>query len=328
MGTARSSGISFGNWKPYDGVGSLTSFRDRILGCIVGGAIGDAFGGAYEGLAAPVDVNAESFDHWRLSDDTQLTLATCEGIIRRGRVDAEAIASSFVEWFRARRITGLGASTLKALNDLAIGAHWALSGRRGEMGAGNGAAMRIAPLAFFCEPGRSEARKLISDICRITHHNDEAYVGALAVVIAIRSSWNRHQLKENSLLDYVCAHLPGTAVRDRIRDIATLDQQLTIADVASKYGNSGYVVESIPLALYGSQLVNQIGFEGMIIQLISAGGDTDTIASIAGQVAGAWIGYKALPLNLVAGLPDSSLVTRTASEFADVAEPFCRIWDK
>lgn len=303
----------------------MTSIRDRILGCIVGGAIGDSCGGAYEGRVAPVDVNLESSEHWHLSDDTQLTLATCEAIIRRGRVDAEAIAGSFAEWFRARRITGLGASTLKALNDLAIGAHWALSGRRGEMGAGNGAAMRIAPLAFFCDPGCSESRKLISDTCRITHHNDEAYVGSLAVVIAIRSSWNRDQPKENSLLQYVCAHLPNTAVSDRIRDIATLDRQFTIADVASKYGNSGYVVESIPLALFGSQLVNQIGFEDMVIQLISAGGDTDTIASIAGQVAGAMIGYKALPPNLVAGLPDSSLVTRTAAEFADVAEPFCRI---
>lgn len=53
--------------------------------------------------------------------------------------------------------------------------------------AGNGAAMRIAPLAFHVDPALAQDRQVIRDVCRITHHNDEAYVGALAIVGAVRS---------------------------------------------------------------------------------------------------------------------------------------------
>src|SRR5260370_495332 len=122
-----------------------------------------------------------------LSDDTQLTLATCQSIIECGRVDPENLASHFLRWYLAGRIRGMGSSALKAMRDLAVGTHWALAGARGEFAAGNGAAMRIAPLAFLLNPSDAGDRTVIRDVCRITHHNDEAYAGALAVMLAIRS---------------------------------------------------------------------------------------------------------------------------------------------
>jgi ADP-ribosyl-[dinitrogen reductase] hydrolase len=81
----------------------------------------------------------------------------------------------------------MGSSTLKAMRDLSSGVHGALAGSCGEYSAANGVAMRIAPLAFLWDPSNPSKRALIGDVCRITHHNDEAYGGALAVVLAIRS---------------------------------------------------------------------------------------------------------------------------------------------
>lgn len=144
---------------------------DAILGCIVGGAIGDAAGAAFEGKQAAPTVPILSNADWRLTDDTQLTLATCEALTDAENPDPALIAASFLRWFRARRLSGLGASTLKALRDLEVGAHWALAGHKGERAAGNGAAMRIAPLAFCLDPLTEQSRRLIRDICRITHHN-------------------------------------------------------------------------------------------------------------------------------------------------------------
>ena len=109
---------------------------DTILGCIVGGAIGDAAGASFEGspnCSSPLVLNGAD---WHLTDDTQLTLATCEALTQHGTPDPAHIAASFLRWFRARRLTGLGASTLKALLDLEAGAHWALAGRKGEHAAG------------------------------------------------------------------------------------------------------------------------------------------------------------------------------------------------
>ena len=82
-------------------------------------------GGPFEGQPGPITFR----DHqeWRISDDTQLTLATCESIIELdGSISPEHIAGRFVQWFRERRITGMGSSTLKALRDLDAGLHWAL----------------------------------------------------------------------------------------------------------------------------------------------------------------------------------------------------------
>src|SRR4051794_25847966 len=94
---------------------------DAILGCIVGGAIGDAAGAANEGKEAGPLIPTILSDDWRLTDDTQLTLATCKALIDAGDPDPALIAASFLRWYRARRLTGLGASTLKALRDLEVG---------------------------------------------------------------------------------------------------------------------------------------------------------------------------------------------------------------
>src|SRR5437762_6411094 len=149
---------------------------DRARGCILAGTIGDAMGGPFEGKPGPLKFHDPS--NWSISDDSQLTLATCESIAEVGAVRPDRIAVRFVDWFRDGRITGVGASTLKALRDLDAGAHWALAGAKGEMSAGNGAAMRIAPLAFYLNPAVAQHRQLLRDVCRISHHNEEAYVGA------------------------------------------------------------------------------------------------------------------------------------------------------
>jgi ADP-ribosylglycohydrolase len=290
------------------------TLQNRIIGCIVGGAIGDALGSRFEGQP---DTPASGKDQFgRLTDDTQLTLATCEAIISTGWPDPSVIAATLLSWFRASRFTGLGASTLKALRDLDAGAHWALAGRRGERAAGNGAAMRAAPLAFCTEPGTEEGRRLIRDICRITHHNDEAYVGALAIVLVIRTAFRNRP--EATSLPLIAAQLPDTSVRDRLIAYSCLPPPIRLQQVAARHGTSGYVAESIPFALLAAQQVEDLGFAEMAAQVISAGGDTDTNAALACQVAGTKLGLSGLPADLIAGLPQVEMVLRIAGSFAEV----------
>jgi ADP-ribosylglycohydrolase len=103
-----------------------------------------------------------------------LTLPTSEAITSTRAVDPEAIAAAMLRWYRRGQLSGLGSSTLKALRDLDAGIHWALAGQLGERAAGNGGAMRIAPLAFMLDASLPESRRTIRDVCRITHHSDEA----------------------------------------------------------------------------------------------------------------------------------------------------------
>ena len=154
-----------------------------------------------------------------LSDDTELTLATCESIIESGRIDPAALASRFSRWFLEGRVHGMGSSTLKALRDLAVGTHWALAGAVGEFAAGGGAAMRVAPLSFLLNPTDAQDRIVIRDVCRITHHSDEAYAGALAVVLAIHSVLAGSWSEDRSFLEATTDGLPDSRVRDRCESL-------------------------------------------------------------------------------------------------------------
>jgi ADP-ribosyl-[dinitrogen reductase] hydrolase len=286
--------------------------HDQVMGCLLGGALGDAWGGPWEGRVGPIhfEIPARS----SVSDDTQLTLATCESIIENDCVDPECLASHFLMWFMKGRISGIGASTLKAMRDLAAGTHWALAGSRGEYAAGNGAAMRIAPLAFLLDPKSPDHRRTVRDVCRITHHNDEAYVGALAVLLAIRSVLTGEWSQQNTFLRAALDSLPDSAVRDRVGLLIGL--QIPPSEIASRFGASGYVVDTVPLALYCAQSIAEESLPAVLALAISAGGDTDTIASITGQIAGTVARISDLSDDLFAGVEDRDAIFRSAQKFA------------
>lgn len=247
----------------------------NLRSCLEGGAAGDCIGGPLEGR--PPGESELPVGPWRISDDTILSLATARALVGAEGVTPEGIAASFVEAFEGG-IAGLGASTLKALRDLKAGVHWALAGRRGEHAAGNGAAMRIAPLAFYLDAKDPSERRTVRDVCRITHHNDEAYVAALSVLLAMQeqAGWGLGDVAET---------LPDTKVRDALLALAALPAGSSVATAAECVGTSGYAPESVPLALFIAASAESL--ESGIFAAVGCGGDTDTIASIVGQIMGA-----------------------------------------
>ena len=274
---------------------------ERFEGCIIGGAIGDAWGSGFENLIQEADdtfylgskPRAET-PIWGITDDTQLTLATIEALVEDANSSPETIANHFLNYYKQRKLKGIGASTLKSLRELSLGGHWSQVGRRGEYAAGNGAAMRIAPIAFIYDITNSKIR----DLCMITHNNDEAYIGARSVVVAIREILNNKWTGDTNLIESIIDQIPDTRVRDRlieIKDIKNLEE-------IGRRGNDGYVVNSIPLAIAAANKVREIGIKEMYLQLIKIGGDTDTNCSIAGQIAGALIGLKEIPEELLTKL--------------------------
>jgi ADP-ribosylglycohydrolase len=290
------------------------SVMDRVRGMVLGGAIGDAWGRPYEGSitrACPLPLELV------VTDDTQLTMATCEAIVESRRVDPAAIAACFTVWFIDGRLRGLGASTTKALRDLAAGAHWALAGAKGERAAGNGAAMRIAPLAFFLDPANEAERRMLRDVSSITHRNDEAYAGALAIVAAVRLATTSGYPMSRLLAD-VAPSLPDSQVRDRILKYATFPDDVEPPDIGQTWGSSGFVADSVPLALFAARAIGRRNFTEVVGSAVSAGGDTDTIGSLAGQIAGAAVGLAGLSEDLLARLRDLTEIAATAEAFARV----------
>jgi ADP-ribosyl-[dinitrogen reductase] hydrolase len=285
------------------------SLNHRVIGSILGGALGDAIGSAFEGREPAFEFVVPR--QLRISDDTQMTLATCEAIMERTPVLPESIALHFSRWHRSRRITGMGSSTLKALTELDAGGHWALVGASGDQSAGNGAAMRVAPLAFLLNPDNDLDRQTIRDVCRITHRNDEAYIGGLAIIRAIRHALANESLDER-VIQALIVSLPDSRVRDRFIEIE--DNSLTVQDYATTFACGGYVVDSVPLAVLAS--VKSQDYMSGIATIMQCGGDTDTIASMYGQIFGAAHGVDALPGDLIWQIDEVDLIEEIASTFA------------
>lgn len=288
------------------------ALADRIRGSLLLGALGDALGSAVEGM---IPASNPILHLGPITDDTQLTLATCVSIVAAGEVSPEHIAATFADWHLHRRFQGLGSSTLKALTDLTAGQHWALAGAKGERAAGNGAAMRIAPLAFCLNPDTSEDRRTMRDVCRITHHHDEAYIGALAIVLAIRGV-AYDSVPFAALLAHVASHIPDSQVRDRLREI--LDAQpRSIAAAAEQFGNTGFVADAVPFALFAASRCEDHSPHSILQQIIATGGDTDTNASLAGQILGAALGYATLPQQWMSQLNLDAELVAIVDQFVD-----------
>lgn len=270
----------------------------QFEGSIIGGAIGDAWGSAYENVKPVADDSATFYlgekktpiYNRAITDDTQLTLATCEAIAENDVLTPELLADKFIHYYKQKKFNGVGSSTLKSLQDLSAGIHWSQAGRTGEYAAGNGAAMRIASLAFY----PSISREVIRDICRITHRNDEAYAAALAIIIAIRAIIN-NEWRDNSLLQMIIGQVPDSNTRDRLIQIESLP--VTSIEEVARLGTSGYAADSIPFALFAASQIKRMDFETILQQVITAGGDTDTNASLTGQVAGAFLTIEGIPAN-------------------------------
>jgi ADP-ribosylglycohydrolase len=294
----------------------MTCDISRISRCIISGAFGDAFGGPYENRPGPIELQENA--SLVLSDDTQLTLATCEAIvIAHGAAVPSIIAAQMARWHSGGRVTGAGAATTKALSELAFGGHWALVGRKGEMAAGCGAAMRIAPLAFILDPADASARQVIRDVSRITHHNEEAYCGALAVALAIRAAWTDAWTRGAGLLEIVAEGLPDCATRDRCRELANVGRLCALQEMATRFGCSGHVVDVVPLALLAAERA-ALTFSAILEEIVKVGGDTDTAASIMGQIVGASLGFPGVQQDFLSKVADSDTVVEIAANFANL----------
>ena len=137
-------------------VNQLVDYQDKYRGAMLGTGIGDALGRAAEGLSPRNIIEAygtvDSFIPWHgwvdgptgtLTDDTELALCIAESIVECGRFDPQDLADRFAAWVRVGR--GVGSATRAACRRLPMGAPWY---EAGSASAGNGAAMRAAPIGL------------------------------------------------------------------------------------------------------------------------------------------------------------------------------------
>ena len=292
---------------------------ERALGALTGLALGDALGmptqsmsptqirrcyGAITGLRNAVAEQpiAPSMPAGSVTDDTEQALILA-GLLTDGggRIDPHQLAAALLSWEDDMRARGsldlLGPSTKLALERVRAGADPHCTGREGTT---NGAAMRVAPvgIAFSLSTDGDALAQAVHESCLFTHDTglgfDAVGIVAAAVCAAIDGVDAAGALE--AALDFVAAH-PGeghwtekASVAARTRLALATSRDLhgdALAEHLRTYvGTSVESAESVPCALVIVREFAQQPLDGLCFAA-ELGGDTDTIAAMAGAVLGA-----------------------------------------
>lgn len=306
---------------------------NKILGSILGAAVGDAmgavtetrttqmikqrFGGFVEDLVPPPD---DCFVRGRgagsVTDDFSLAYFTAVELVKcAGAVDTEVAVNSVLAWSEYPEFFNLAGSTTQAAILKLKGE--ALPDKRyylacDNIKATNGSAMKIFPVGLINPGNLDKAVQDAATVCMPTHPYDVTIAAGAAVAAAVAKA-----IENDASLDEVLKAgiygaqkglllgrkmgkpLAAPSIEKRIRlaiDIGRqgLGWEETMMELADIIGAGLPAAEAIPCA-FGILAANPGDTMGAIKMGVNIGGDTDTVATIVGAMAGALYGAKTIP---------------------------------
>ncbi len=325
---------------------------NQISGCIAGLALGDAFGmpgqptpestlernnGPITTLLPPPpgDVTGHAgLQAGHATDDTTAMLAIVEAIIQHKALTQEIVAEAIINW--VEELGGLetpyiGPSTKRAVRALLEGVPASESGK---FGWTNGAAMRVAPIGFLYPNDLDATVKAAVDSAYPTHATSTACGGAAAVACAVNQIAAQSSLGKASVDDVITAAIYGAEQGEALgieRTAPSLRARITFAvdltmgnrphdlvqrDLYDLVGTGMGTYESVPSALALFYLAKGDPLQTLKL-CANIGGDTDTMAAIAGALCGTLHGYYGLPQDMV-----RTVEVVNNYDFIDVAERF------
>ena len=316
--------------KDGDGMKKVKADFNQYIAAILGLIVGDALG---------VPAEFKSRDHLKdnpitdmigygthnqpagtWSDDSSMVIATMEwlGEIKNKQPDYTLLMDKFSNWMiygdytPYGRIFDYGISTGRAINNYINGITPLQCGGRTEWNNGNGALMRILPVALWYsnELATEEMRgkELIYDLSSLTHGHLRSKVGCLIyskIVADILYSSDKDKMKSVEKSISTCKKYFDCMDDEEIRiekekyfrlwNMAAF-QKLEEEDIRS----SGYVVDTLEAALWC--FLNTYNYKDCVLKAVNLGEDTDTVGAVAGGLAGVYYGIEAIPeewINLI-----------------------------
>ena len=251
------------------------------------------------------------------TDDTQLARELVRSVVDAAGWRPDAFARRVAALFADGRDVGAGPGTRAATARLLAGTSWRESGTAAPY-AGNGSAMRAIPVGLLFGSDTRAMAQVAAEQSALTHADPRCTAGAIAVAGAASLAARSPTIVAADFLDAL-AELTGPVDDSFTRALLGLSRwnHLAPADAARRlhadgldpvfrdewHGISAYVVPSVLWSLYAF-LRSPDDYWATICTAIAVGGDTDTMAAIAGGLAGARLGPDALPADLVARVND------------------------
>ncbi len=294
--------------------------KSRLIGCLLGGAIGDAMGypvefmryadiARYFGGAGVRDLSASTL----VSDDTQMTLFTAEGLLNANRLNKPPVKSvyrSYLRWYYTQsKIKMPGAkyeggllNEPKLFATRAPGSTCLSSLSSGKMGTladpinhsrGCGGVMRVAPCAVFPQPFDLGCR-----VAAITHGHPGGYISAGALAELLQKLYYGQSLPD--AVDDLIVELEeienAESTRDALQHAVELAAEGCPCVPTIKELGEGWVgEEALAIAVY-SALSFPTDYAQAVRLAVNHDGDSDSTGSICGQIMGMLLGAGAIPV--------------------------------
>lgn len=305
---------------------------DACQGALVGAAIGDAFGAPFEGRRGQIDghevdkvvARGSAESPLPITDDAVMTIGVAESLLARGDLDEDHLASTFASAYAQEPWRGYGGGAASLLRQIAAGEDWrhAAAQQFGGQGSfGNGAAMRSAPFGVVAAGDPKRAAALAGRAARVTHTHPLGVEGAAAqaAAVALLVAFPADEALDGAGLVAALGQLltePQLIVAlESAADLAFL--RASPSEISRTLGNGVSALEAVPAALCAF-LRHSSSFADAVRFAISLGGDTDTIASMAGALAGARLGYSAIPTEWVERAESTDRLAGLASQLYSV----------
>lgn len=273
---------------------------ERFLGCLLGLAVGDALGAPYEGVPAdyvyyahgPIhELLAKSSDEvLRTTDDTQMTVGVAETLVACGSIDADFLMRRFAANYEPDRGYGQGARRL--LECATDGGDWDELAETVFPGGsfGNGAAMRVAPVGLVFAHDLDLVAVQARASALPTHRHplgiEGATLFALAVALAAQGPPLDRKAFYGRLIEYCEC--------DEFQWQLWAARKLRRGHSLGFLGNSLPAHQSVVTAIACFTTMSH-SYSDAVETAITLGDDTDTLAAMAGALAGAHLGSDAVP---------------------------------
>lgn len=293
---------------------TLADVRERARAAFLGLALGDALGATVE-FMTPAEIRTERGVHrdvvgggWlhlrpgRVTDDTEMSLCLARAVDVAAGWDLRAIADGFAAWLRSSP-ADVGSTVRKGIRRYLLDG--TLAGPPNEGDAGNGAAMRMVPVALAALADRALLERRAVEQARITHHHPLSDAAAVHV---------------GELLHLACLGVPKARLRRAWQAFAARHPSFR----PEPYDGlaTGYVVDTLRTVLHFFGATD--GFEDCVVAVVNQGGDADTTGAIAGAIAGAHYGPAALPRRWLRKL--DAKVRREVERLADRLVDLSPLW--
>ncbi len=343
--------------------------KDRIMGCLLGGAVGDAVGAPVEfaslaairerfGPSGVTDLVPAFGRTGSITDDTQMTLFTAEGLIRaetekrlRGHADpVSSVHQAYLRWLFTQRETSdhklfplaTGRENLGWLYRVpamrtrrAPGTTCIVGLRSDRMGTiesplntskGCGGLMRVAPAGLYCEDP-SEAFDLGCSIGAITHGHPSGYLaaGVMAAVIALLGGGADLPRAIDMTLPILKSRPGSREVQDALeRTLAATLRGDGSPEVIEELGAGWVAEEALAISLYCA-LMGDGDYRKGVLLAVNHSGDSDSTGAITGSLLGTTHGKDRIPAEWLDALELRAEIEQVATDLAGVYEA-CDAW--